>query len=62
MFAHDEQWTAASEQNAAERISETVMEFSPNLIDEGIKANREPSMSRFPHWHRWWTSWSNQLG
>ena len=38
MSAHEEQPTTASEWNAAEQISEAGLKFSPDLIQEKIKA------------------------
>ena len=42
MSAQEEQSTAASESNAAKRISRTSTEVSPELFKERIKANLEP--------------------
>ena len=42
MSALEEQSTAASEPNAAERITETSIEFFPDVIEEKSKADLEP--------------------
>ena len=42
MSAQDEQSTAASEPNLAERISKTNADFSDDSIEDRIKANLEP--------------------
>ena len=42
MPTHEEPLTTASESNEAERSDETSMVFSPDLVQEMIKANLEP--------------------
>ena len=48
MSSHEDQSTAASELNAAERISEITLEFSPDLIDEKINP---PTRLNLEHLH-----------
>ena len=42
MSAHEEKSTTASKSNAAKRNNEISTGFSPDLIEERIKANLEP--------------------
>ena len=42
MSAHEEQATEAFEVHTAEQGDEGNMEFSPNFVEERIKANLEP--------------------
>ena len=43
MSAHDEQATEASEVHSSERADKGNLDFSPNLIEERIKASLKPS-------------------